>query len=386
MSDHQAFLQALLAISRQMASIRAIDELTTYTMEVIVDLVHAQRGYLLLQERTGNMTIAAQHDTLPSNENGTDGISFSILNRALDSRKPIRITNAINDPTLKEAGSVKEFQLRSVMCVPLIAREQVLGAIYVENRERANRFKEQDLEKLTVFANQTAVSIENAILTAEAQRSRERIVVAREEERRRIRRDLHDELGPTLAAILLELDAARSLINQNPLTAIELLDDASSELYMALDNVRRIAHNLRPSLLDELGLIPAIREFITTLARKGDIQIHLVHAENLPSLSAATEVALYRITLEALANVIKHAHATECIVNLTQKTYGNWLTLTIEDNGIGFSDKVPAEGIGLTTMRERAEELSGFFVIESRQGEGTHIRVELPVPIKEKIS
>jgi signal transduction histidine kinase len=378
MPDNETFLRALLDISRRMAEIRNLSALLDYTMSVIVDLVGAQRGYLLLLNRAGQIEIRAKHDTLPATDDELEGVSFSILNAVLASGESQRITNALDNPEFQDASSVKAFQLQSVMCIPLIARERVLGAIYVENREQANLFKQSDLEKLTVFANQTAVSIENVLLATEAQQSRERIVNAREEERRRIRRDLHDELGPTLAAIVLELEMTEQLVSRNPTTATDMLGDACSELRRALDTVRRITHDLRPASLDELGMVSALQEFITTLTRTGEIQVTFDYAGDLSRLPAATEVALYRIAREALTNVIKHAQATECTVSLVC-TDELWLTLDVADNGLGFPVDI-VRGIGLTSIRERTEELGGYLTFENLEDSGARVRVELPLP------
>ncbi len=381
MPKDQAFLEALLNISRRMAEIRDTHDLLDFTMSVIVELVGAQRGYLLLRDATGQIQIEAKHDTDPISDNATEGISFSILNQSIANREPQRITNAIEDPDLSEEGSINKYQLRSVLCVPLISRERVLGAIYVENRERANLFKKDDLEKLSVFANQTAVVIDNAILAEQAQKSRERVVVAREDERRRMRRDLHDSMGPSLAAVILSLDAIGRMIAKNPEVAIELVTEAREELVNALSGIRQIVHDLRPPLLDEVGIISAMREFITTLTRTGKTRITLNHMGELSTLPAAVEVALYRVTLEAVTNVVKHARATYCEITLSHEN-NRWLTLSVEDNGNGFDD-ITNGGLGLISMRERAEEIGGRFFVEDSSLGGVKIRAEFPLQIVE---
>jgi signal transduction histidine kinase len=214
-------------------------------------------------------------------------------------------------------------------------------------------------------------------LTADLQRSRERLVTAREEERRRLRRDLHDGLGPALAAQTLKVGAARVLYGRDPGAADRLLGELERDIAAALADIRRLVYNLRPPTLDELGLCAAIRECAAQYHANGASQLHVaVEApEHLPNLPAAVEVAAYRITQEALANVARHAGARSCRIRLTP---GELLELEIADDGAGL----PAErrlGVGLMSMRERAEELGGTCSVEAALGGGTLVRAQLPL-------
>ncbi len=152
-------------------------------------------------------------------------------------------------------------------------------------------------------------------LTADLQLSRERLVTAREEERRRLRRDLHDGLGPQLAAQTLKVGSARSLYPRNPAAADALLSELEVDLEAALSDIRRLVYNLRPPALDELGLTGAVRE---SAAQYGTnrLNISIEAPERLPALPAAVEVAAYRIVQEALTNVVRHAHASSCLIRL----------------------------------------------------------------------
>jgi signal transduction histidine kinase len=210
---------------------------------------------------------------------------------------------------------------------------------------------------------------------ADLQRSRERLVLAREEERRRLRRDLHDGLGAQLAALNVQAGVLRTLIQRDPAAADAAAVELRAELRASIANIRRLVYDLRPRALDELGLLAALRESATQYAAGGPA-ISVEAPENLPPLPAAVEVAVYRIVQEALANVVRHAHATRCMVQLG---LDGGLDLTVADDGTGLSPNGSA-GVGLITMRERAAELGGTCVVRPGPTGGTEVRVYLPLP------
>lgn len=215
---------------------------------------------------------------------------------------------------------------------------------------------------------------EQVRLNRELQLSRQKLVTAREEERRRLRRDLHDGLGPTLAAQMFRVGAAQGLIHKNPEKTARILDDLQTGIEGTLTSVRQLVYELRPPLLDQMGLGGAISDFVSR--HEGGGLIHLTLPQPMPSLNAAVEVAAYRIMQTGLDNVIKHAQATACDARLTI-TDDN-LHIEIIDNGIGIADQYRA-GVGLTSMRERAEELGGTFAIVPIQPNGTRLTVDLPL-------
>jgi signal transduction histidine kinase len=214
-------------------------------------------------------------------------------------------------------------------------------------------------------------------LTADLQQSRERLVTAREEERRRLRRDLHDGLGPQLASHSLRLEAARDFIRTNPERAEALLNQLIEKSQGIVVDIRRLVYALRPPALDELGLVGAVREY-TAQSELNGLRITLTTPERLPPLPAAVEVAAYRIIQEALTNVIRHAKAQSCQVSLALQETPARLEVEIKDDGVGL----PAErhvGIGLTSMRERAEELGGACLVEAGAEGGTQVKARLPL-------
>jgi signal transduction histidine kinase len=215
-------------------------------------------------------------------------------------------------------------------------------------------------------------------LTTDLQRSRERLVAAREEERRRLRRDLHDGLGAQLAGLNVQTGTLRRLIGRDPAAADELVVELRDELRGAITDIRRLVYDLRPPALDDLGLIAALHQLAERYGAEGEqLRVSVEAPEDLPHLPAAVEVAVYRIAQEALTNVVRHAQAEECVVRLAVKE--DVVVLDISDAGVG----IPAErtaGVGLSSMYERAAELGGRCVVESVPKGGTQVLVRLPLP------
>ena len=212
--------------------------------------------------------------------------------------------------------------------------------------------------------------------TTDLQRSRERLVTAREEERRRVRRDLHDGLGPMLGSLTLKLDVAGDLVQENPAAARALLLDLKAQAQTAIADVRRLVYALRPPALDDLGLVAALRAELMQYELRG-LRVTIDAPASLPPLPAAVEVAAYRIIQEALTNIVRHAGAQHCLSRLW--LHDGAIHLEVSDDGSGISP-LHEKGIGLDSMRERAEELGGSCVIESLPAGGTRVRATLPLP------
>ena len=205
--------------------------------------------------------------------------------------------------------------------------------------------------------------------------ARERLVAAREEERRRLRRDLHDGLGPALAGAALKVEAAENLLQIDAEAASRLLGDARAEIQDAVADVRRLVYALRPPALDELGLVGALREQAERLEVGERVRVEVDAPGRLDGLPAAVEVAAYRIALEAMTNVARHADAQACRVRIS---VNGVLELEITDDGHGLPSDYRT-GVGISSMRERAEELGGTCGIERLDGHGTRVRARLPL-------
>jgi signal transduction histidine kinase len=239
--------------------------------------------------------------------------------------------------------------------IPLEHEGQAVGVLEVGLRAGDRAFGVADRRVLDVLAAPVAVTLHAVLLSQELQRSRERLVAAREEERRRLRRDLHDGLGPILTAVTLKADAARSALDTTPDRADALLADLRGDAKQAIGDLRRVVYNLRPAALDELGLVGALGEQVDRFTRQG-LTIRLDAPAGLPVLPAAVEVATYRIITEALTNVVRHAHAHH--VAITIAVDGD-LFLSVDDDGAAHSANGDGwrPGLGLQSLVERAAAL-----------------------------
>jgi signal transduction histidine kinase len=255
---------------------------------------------------------------------------------------------------------------------------QPVGMLSVALRGRNESFGQRDLRLIADLARHVSVAAHAAALTRDLQRSRESLVVAREEERRRIRRDLHDGLGPALAGVALGIDAARNALPSESRTTAANLDELRREVLAAVADVRRLVYDLRPPALDQLGLVPALEHYAARISEGGNIAV-TVSSQPLPELSAAVEVAAYRIATEALTNVARHSAARSSTVQIAVE--GTGLRIEVIDDGIG-AGSVPTGvrmGVGMTSMAERARELGGSWTIQSTTGRGTSVVALLPL-------
>jgi two-component system NarL family sensor kinase len=241
--------------------------------------------------------------------------------------------------------------------IPLGHEGQQVGALLVSPRSGQQRLGAADRRVLEVLAAPVAVALHAVLLSQELQRSRERLVAAREEERRRLRRDLHDGLGPTLTAVTLKADAARSVLAAAPDRADGLLAELRGDAKQAIGDLRRIIYDLRPASLDELGLLGALGEQVDRFGRQG-LSVTLVAPPALPVLPAAVEVAAYRIVTEALTNIARHAHAGRASVTVS---LDDGFCLEVQDDGTASTANGNGwrPGVGLVSMAERAAEVGG---------------------------
>ncbi len=258
---------------------------------------------------------------------------------------------------------------------PLDHEHEIVGRLLVAPRSPGESLTPGDQQLLIGLLYHAEIALQTARLTADLQKSRESLVLAREEERRRLRRDLHDGLGPALASLALEIDAARNLLTRDPTRVDRLLVELKEQLHAAIADIRRLVYELRPASLDELGLIGALRECLQRFESDGALNIAIDMPESLPALSAATEVAAYRIVLEAVTNIVRHAHATSCQVSLK---LDRELLIEVTDDGCGLPN-MPRRGVGLSSMVERAAELGGHCMVERSHEGGTRLFARLPL-------
>lgn len=293
--------------------------------------------------------------------------------RVLEQRRSVRVDDVLTDPEIDQELA-REQGLRAAMFVPLVVGERTLGLVIVQNKlGRDPRFTNADLRLAEIFAGRAAVACD--LSERVSRETMRRVIEGQEAERRRLARELHDETGQALTSILLGLETIRAA--GSAADAAKAEDEVRALVVHALQEVRRLAVELRPSALDDFGLVPAVERLAETISQRSDVDVH-VHASVSPGrLPGEVETVLYRVVQEALTNVLKHADARTVSVLLAQQD--GVMTAIVEDDGRGFSPgDVRDEALGLLGMRERLSFLGGELTIESAPNAGTTIRALLP--------
>ena len=288
-------------------------------------------------------------------------------------RETLRLPYVAVMPATEEIGSVS---IGAVVAgseeFACLAGGRRVAILAVGHRHHHGRWRVEERSLLVETARRAAALVQLGGLVHELERSRNRIVAAREEERRRLRRDLHDGVASALAGIALQLDClGECAADDLPVAIGQIRRDAQ----VVSAEVRALVDDLRPPALDHLGLAEAVQEHAARWQRNGGLTVR-VAADPLPPLPAAPELAAYRIVTEAITNVGRHAAATQCQVNISLD--GTWLAAEIVDNGTGFDSNAVA-GVGLAAMRERATEVGGEFDVRSQPDHGTRITARLPL-------
>ena len=297
------------------------------------------------------------------------------------------LPRAAFDPAGAFAATLAETD--TALVLPLAHRGEFAGALCLAARGPGESFSPGDRRLLRDLASHAGAATRAVQLTValrasleELRRSRERLVEAGEEERRRIQRDLHDGLGPVLASMRLRLEACLDLaegLSPDLTKELERLDELVGQ---ATGDIRRLVYALRPPALDQLGLVPALRQHAERFQRETGVAVRFSAEEGL-TIPAAAEVALLRVVQEALVNVQRHARASRVEVGLEQRD--GWLVLEVADDGVGFTgdgangpNGATRGGTGLRSMRERAELLGGAVELTGRPGAGAAVVVRIP--------
>jgi signal transduction histidine kinase len=278
-------------------------------------------------------------------------------------------------------------EVPEAITVPLVYQGESVGQLITGPRGSGETFSAADRRLLESIAHHAGPAVHSVQLTAALQHSRLRLVTTREEERRRLRRDLHDGLGATLAALNLEVGSLKRAIRDDPEKAEAVADEFRADIRATIEDIRRLVYELRPPTLDQLGLVAAVRAQAIRSTRPDEhrpdnnedpmVEVRIEAPDELPPLPAAVEVAAYRITQEALTNVVRHSQARHCIVRLDMSEE---LEVEVVDDGVGVPfGRQKNGGLGLLSMRERAMELGGTCIIEPAPGGGTRVMVSLPL-------
>ena len=364
-------LESLHEISAALASEVDLNPLLGLVADRLCELL-AARVVLIALSRGDVLRIEAAAREGSAELVGTElPLSDSKMGRVLERRRSERVDSLIDD--LEVAHDVaRRIDARTGLYVPLVVRDEPIGVLAAHDKKTADaRFTDEDLRLAEAFANRAALAIDlSRRVASDAVR---RVVAAQELERGRLARELHDETGQALTSILLGLRAVESA---GSLEEARKATEELRELVVAtLQDVRRLAVELRPKALDDFGLVPALERLTTTFSEQTDIAVDLEAALGDERLPEEVETALYRITQEALTNVVKHAQARTVSIVLTRR--GSSVSAVIEDDGRGI-EATDGGGVGLVGMRERIALLNGRLTIESGERGGTTIAVEVP--------
>ncbi len=367
-------LESLNEVGNALATETDLDRLLELVARRLRELIGARLVMVLLPTDGDRLRIAAvagdeAERLLGETLSATDSKSGRVFAR----RRSERVDSVLDDPEV-DRGASRMFGARTGLWVPLIARDRAIGVIAVHDRLGPDpRFADTDVRLAETFASRAAVAAD--LSQRVARDALRRVVSAQEGERRRLARELHDETGQALTSILLGLKPIEeALAGETAATAVANL----RQLVVAtLQDVRRLAVELRPAVLDDFGLTSALARLTETFAEQTGLSVHYESTLGEGRLPPDTETALYRIVQESLTNVLKHARAQRVSISLTRK--GGFVTAVIEDDGVGFE---PAEthddSFGLIGMRERVALLDGSLEVESTVGTGTTIAVEVP--------
>jgi len=274
-----------------------------------------------------------------------------------------------------DQDTARRMQARTGLYVPLIVRGRAIGVISLHDKLTGDaRFSDEDLRLTETFAPRVATAVD--LSERVARDALRRVVAAQELERRRLARELHDETGQALTSILLGLKGVEEARDGGDVR--QAAEQLRELVVGTLQDVRRLAVELRPNALDDFGLVPALERLVESFREQTGMNVELEARLGPERLPGEVETALYRIMQEALTNVVKHARARRVSIVLNRRDGS--VTAVIEDDGQGFDQGRGDEGLGLLGMKERLELIDGRLTVESSEGSGTTIVAEVPVP------
>jgi len=385
---------ALSRISAALSGLWDLDAILTVALDNLLAIMNGEiGGILLLDDKSQTLTYRVHHGFSKSFAEGVRlGVGEGIIGRAAQSGKAILLQDISKDPRVALPTLVNAEQLKAFVAVPLRAKDRVLGVINVASHE-AHRFTPNDVHLLYSVADQVSVAIEQARLYERLRRARDRLrrlarlnLVAEEEERRRIARELHDETSQTLSGLAMQLQA---LVERAEMSGgvendfIAGLKKVQSLTVQVHREISRLISDLRPALLDTLGLVPAIREHAEARLQIAGISSSVRCVGQVRRLPTNVEVAVFRFVQGAVGNIVKHSQAKHA--EITFEFHDRDLTVRVHDDGIGFDiSKITdieesGRGRGLFSMRERIGSLEGTGGVESKPGAGTTVWAVVPI-------
>lgn len=351
----------------------------------------------LLNEATQELELRAYRGVSQDFVDGLRGLKVGegFNGTVAQSGQPLLVTNSSNDPRLTREV-VKQEGILSQLIVPLKSKEKVVGTLSVAGRY-ARQFKEEEIELLTTIGRQVGVAIENSrlyeqerVFATEQKQMQEKlryyvqqVTRAQEEERQRIAQELHDDTIQDLVLLLHNIDRFSSVASFLPPQEVIFLEELRQRIHVISDEVRRFTQDLRPSVLDDLGLLPALEWLAQDVSKHFEIVVDTSVTGQTRRFAPETELILFRIVQEALRNVWKHSGATQA--HIAVEFTARAATISVKDNGQGFKlperveDLAPAGKLGLVGMQERAQLIGARLSVESQPGKGTTVKIEMPL-------
>jgi len=372
-------LESLHEVVRSLVEETELDDLLELICRKLRGLIGARLALIALPTAEGDLRVAAAD--VAGDAEGASLLGHRLTRagsksgRVLERRRSARVDSVLDDPEVDQ-DEARRLGVRTGLYVPLVARGRPIGIVAVHDKLGAEvRFSDGDLRLAEIFAARAAVAVD--LSERVARDTVRRVVEAQELERQRLARELHDETGQALTSILLGLKAIRSASSDEQAEQAET--EVRNLVVQALQDVRALAVELRPSALDDFGLVPALERLAATFEERSGIRTVVESSLREERLPAETETVLYRLVQEALTNVAKHADAGRVDVVLTRRPDG--VSAVVEDDGRGFeADETREDALGLVGMRERLALLGGTLAIESARGEGTALVAYVPVP------
>jgi signal transduction histidine kinase len=374
--------RSLAQVAEEVTSELELDRVLPKVMQIAVDVVRTDGGIVaLLDEERNVITYPYLHHLPPDLADVTVSKGEGLSGEVMTTGRPTIIDNYQTYP--RAVPAFIEAGLASVAIVPIVSGDRTFGALSVLSINEARSFSERDVTILTAIGCQAGIAIENAYLYENMRFYARKITQAQENERKRIARELHDDTIQSLIGLTRHMEALTTTEETLPPVAIQRIQSLQEATGDVIKRVRRFSQDLRPSILDDLGLLPTLEEITTELNRQDGLQseFRIVGIER--RFSTEAELTLFRIAQEALNNVRRHAQATKVIT--TVEVSDSTIRLTVEDNGLGFrpptlaDHPATASKLGLIGMHERARLLRGTLTIDSAPGLGTRVTVNAPV-------
>ena len=378
--------QALQHASQELVSELDLDRLLHSILGSAVQVLEASAGALLLLDEDTNELVfkvvergggeKLQGKRMPCDQ----GISGWVL----ENQQTVIVDDALKDERFyAEIGVSVDYETTSMICTPMVDRGKSIGVLEILNRRSGELFDESDRELLVALAAQSAIAIRNAQLYRDLREERDRMLIIEEEVRKNLARDLHD--GPTqlVAAISMNLQFVRRLLKHDPEKVDAELAEALAIAGRAMRQLRTMLFDLRPVILETKGLVPALEDYADRLTKTEDFSVSLGVDGMIPRLSTQAESASFAVVQEAITNAKKHARAANVWIDLQRQD--DVLNICVRDDGCGFDtasmqDQTGTRGsLGMLNMHERAEMVRGKLVVESFVGQGTSIRLAVPL-------